>query len=195
MIDFQISQSEIATVADLLTKARKNAKAELVDVTVLRSTARFVVTGREYECDVEAETPGFAQVPLELLPQLQKTAKSFPDDPIRIRIEAGRIRIKSAAVNHPGIALTKGRVRSIDVPDDAPAIDFLAIKQIFSAAQIKENSLTAKIEAAKEELDEALASAAASLAGFNVTKKDLSTLAATYVAAHEEKMRKVLLPK
>ena len=92
MIDFEISQDDLAKASRQMTKARTDTGKDEIDMTCYRETLKFVVTGREFTCPARVEIKGMVRFPLAILPKLRKAAASFGEKPVRIRIEDGRIR-------------------------------------------------------------------------------------------------------
>ncbi|HEY5331593.1 MAG TPA: hypothetical protein VIJ79_17065 [Acidobacteriaceae bacterium] len=148
MIDFKISQAEISKASRLLSKVRTDPGTDIVDITCYRENVKFVVTGREITCPALVESVGAAQFPVTLMAKLGKLAASFDDENPRIRIEVGRIRVNSAAVSMPGIILRKIADRPIDIPDDAPIRDILALRYLFTQEELVASDLAKRYLAA-----------------------------------------------
>jgi hypothetical protein len=127
MIDFQITQEEFAKAARQMTRARTASPNEVVDLTCYPGSVRFLVTGREYTATALVQAKGLAQLPLNLLPKLRKVAGTFNEKPLRIRIENGKIRMNSMSLASGEITEKKINDRAIDIPDDAPVADILAL--------------------------------------------------------------------
>jgi hypothetical protein len=194
MIDFEISQDEFAKVVRLLTKARTPSDNELVDLTCYRDNVKFVVTGRELTCRAAVELKGMTQLPLAILPKLRKVAATFGDKPLRIRIDAGRIRVNSMSIALDRITTQKMSDRPIDIPDDASVRDILALKFLFTMEEVAESDLTARFLAANSERLKAIARATESLAAFAIPDDVIDTLVTQAIKAHAETLRSMLRP-
>jgi hypothetical protein len=194
MIDFEITQENLSKAARQMTKARTSAANELVDLTCYRDDIKFVVTGREFTCPARVELKGMAQFPLDLLPRLRKVAATFGDKPARIRIEDGRIRVNSMSITVEAITTRKMSDRPIDIPDDAPVSDVLALHYLFTAAEIADSDLTARVLAADSDRLKCIQSAASTLAHFCVPAVLVETLVNDALKAHAEALRPILLP-
>jgi hypothetical protein len=132
--------------------------------------------------------------PIAILPKLRKVASSFGDKPVRIRIEDGRIRVNSMSISIPGITIRPMSDRAIDLPDDAPARDILALNYLFTKEEIAESNLTARFLAANSQRIKAIDSAAVSLNAFGITNVDIESLVNIALKSHAEKLRAMLKP-
>ena len=132
--------------------------------------------------------------PLAILPKLRKVASTFGDKPVRIRIENGRIRVNSMSISIPGITTKPMSDRPIDIPDDAPARDILALNYLFTKEEIVESDLTARFLAANSQRIKAIDSAAGTLSAFGITSGDIESLVNIALKSHAEKLRAMLKP-
>jgi hypothetical protein len=82
-------------------------------------------------------------------------AATFGDKPLRIRIEAGRIRVNSMSIVLDGVTTRKMSDRPIDIPDDASVRDILALQYVFTKEEVAESDLTARFLAANSERQKA----------------------------------------
>jgi hypothetical protein len=194
MIDFEISQDELAKAVRQMTKTRTPGEQELVDLTCYRDNIKFVVTGRELTCHATVELKGMARMPLAILPKLRKAAVTFGDKPLRIRIEAGRIRVNSMSIALDGITIQKMSDRPIDIPDNASVCDILALKYVFTKDEVAESDLTARFLAANSERQKAVDRATELLATFGVPHEVVDSLVTQAIKAHAEILRPMLRP-
>ncbi len=194
MIDFEITQDDLAKASRQMTKARTDDGKDEVDLTCYRETLKFVVTGREFTCPANVESRGMVRFPLAILPKLRKVASSFGDGPVRIRIEDGRIRVNSMSISIPGITIRQLSDRAIDIPDDAPARDILALNYLFTKEEIAESDLTARFLAANSQRIKAIDSAADTLKAFGIKNVDIESLVNIALKSHAEKLRAMLKP-
>ncbi len=194
MIDFEITQDNLAKASRQMTKARADTGKDEVDLTCYREALKFVVTGREFTCPAKVESKGMVRFPLAILPKLRKVASTFGDKPVRIRIENGRIRVNSMSISIPGITTKPMSDRPIDIPDDAPARDILALNYLFTKEEIVESDLTARFLAANSQRIKAIDSAAGTLSAFGITSGDIESLVNIALKSHAEKLRAMLKP-
>ncbi|HXE07638.1 MAG TPA: hypothetical protein VN612_07065 [Acidobacteriaceae bacterium] len=191
MLDLTISKAKLNEATRQLTRARKSEHDELVDITCTHDSVKFVVTGREFSCLADVTSLGSAEIPLDLLPRLRKVAATFDTD-VRIRIEPGRVRVNSMSISHPAVALKRIGGRMIDIPDDAPAQDVLALQFLFTNTEIAESNLLGRVLEATSKLQKALDSATA-LEQFGVTRHQLRALVRENLKLHAESIRPNLL--
>jgi hypothetical protein len=194
MIDFEVSQDELAKAIRQMTKARTPSEHELVDLACYRDNIKFVVTGREFTCRATVELKGMARMPLAILPKLRKAAATFGDKPLRIRIDAGRIRVNSMSIALDGITTQKMSDRPIDIPDDASVRDILALKYVFTKEEVAESDLTARFLAANSARQKAVDRATESLATFGISHDVIDSLVTQAIKAHAETLRPMLRP-
>jgi hypothetical protein len=192
MIDFEITQENLSKAARQMTKASISEASEHVDLTCYSDNIKFVVTGRELTCPARVELKGKAQFPLDLLPRLRKVAATFGDKPVRIRIEDGRVRVNSMSIAAEGITTQKMSDRPIDIPDDAPVRDIMALHYLFTRAEIAESDLTTRFLAANSERLKCIQSAARTLAPFGVPVETVESLANDALKSHAEALRPML---
>lgn len=192
MLDFTISQAKLSEAVTQLTKARSTESHELVDLICSPDSVRFVVTGRDFSCDAQVASVGAAQIPIAILPRVRKAAATFDGD-IRIRIEDGRLKVNSMSLAMPEIALKRLAGRLIDIPDDAPARDVLALHYLFTDTEIAESNLVGRVLEANSILQKAL-DQSTDLREFGVTREQLSLLVQENLKVNAEVLRKVVLP-
>ena len=193
-IDFKISRAELSKASRLLSSVRTDDGSDLVDLTCYRDNVKFVVTGREVTCPASVEAVGAAQFPVTVMAKLGKLAATFNDESPRIRIEAGRIRINSAAVSMPEIMLRKVSDRPIDIPDDAPIRDILALRYLFSQEELVASDLAKRYLAAVSRKTKDIASVTASLAAYGIPADTVDALIRESLEAHAETLRAMLKP-
>ncbi len=133
-------------------------------------------------------------MPLAILPKLRKAAATFGDKPLRIRIEAGRIRVNSMSIALDGITTQKMSDRPIDIPDDASVCYILALKYVFTKEEVAESDLTARFLAANSARQKAVDRATESLATFGISHDVIDSLVTQAIKAHAETLRPMLHP-
>ena len=195
MIDFEITQQDFASAVRQMTKARTSDAEEQVDLTCTRESVRFVVTGRAFSCPAVVQARGMTRFPVDLLARLRTVASSFAPKPLRIRIDEGRVRVNSMSISVPNVKTKHLMDRPIDIPDDAPIRDMLALKYIFSPEEVAESDLTARFLAANAQRVKAIESSTELLAPFGVGMKKIEELVQDALRAHADTLRPMLSPK
>lgn len=194
MIDFEISQDELANASRQMTRARTSTATDYIDLTCYRDNIKFVVTGREFTCPAVVDLKGMARFPLSLLPKIRKSASSFGDKPARIRIEDGRIRVNSMSISLAGITAQKMNDRPIDIPDDASDRDILALNFLFTSGELADSDLTARFLAANSAREKAIDSALNGLDKFGVPREVIAEAIRDALKSHAERLRPMLRP-
>ena len=144
---------------------------DVVDVTCSKNSAKFVVTGPDATAAAEIESTGQARFPLDLIPKLKKIAASFGSEAVRIRVENGPIRINSMSVSNPDITVSEINDRPIDIPDDAPILDIVALQFLFTSDELASSNLMERFVEADKTRIKALKSAASTLAPLGLRAK------------------------
>jgi hypothetical protein len=102
---------------------------------------------------------GSGRIPLPVLKNMKKVMASFKQDRLRVRIEDTKLRIQTFGFTHPDIELKKSGVRAVDLPMDAAVIDVLALMKLFSAEELGESGLAARVMEAQERAIQSIDSA------------------------------------
>ena len=194
LIDFKLSRSAFMKTVNQLTKARASEADDLVDVTAYEGAVRFVVLGRETTVDAQVALRGAAQLPLSLLKRLGEVAKTFDQDTTRVRIENGRAWVNSMVVSNEKVGLERVLARSIDIPDDAPDRDLLALKYLFTPEQAAEANLTARLLAAHSRYLKVIDSCVKELSAYGIPPDHIKSIVDTALRSHAETLRPNLLP-
>ena len=135
---------------------------------------------------------GAARVPLPVLKNVKRVAVSFKSPQLRIRIEPGRIRVETFGFAHDQIELKSLGGRIADVPINAPALDLLGLQKLYSADEIAESGLTARMLDAQARVTAAIESAATSLKEFGVSREAIRELVDLHVAIHSKTLGRAL---
>jgi hypothetical protein len=135
---------------------------------------------------------GYGRVPLGLLKNVKQVAVSFKQDRLRVRIEDTKLRVQSFGFIHPDIEVKKSGVRAIDLPRDAAVIDVLALMKLFSAEELGESGLTARVMEAQERAIHSIESAHSYLKSFGVHREAVSDLLDAHVALHARALKAIL---
>lgn len=123
---------------------------------------------------------------------VKKVAASFKQDRLRVRIEDTKLRIQTFGFTHPDIELKKCGVRAVDVPMDAAVIDVLELMKLFSAEELGESGLAARIMEAQEQAIQSIESAHFHLKAFGVPREAVNDLLDAHVALHARALKAIL---
>ena len=194
MIDFKIEKSDFRKASQLMTRARTSAADEIVVITCTRGNVRFLITGREDTCSAQVDTTGQAQLPATILPKLVKVAATFPEGKLRIRVGTGQIKINSMSFTSSEITVSEIMDRPIDIPDDAPVRDILALKFLFTPDEITASDLATRFLAANSQRAKAIESAASLLGDFGVPSETVEHIVEEALRSNAEQLRPMLKP-
>jgi len=98
------------------------------------------------------------------------------------------------SISVEGITTRKMSDRPIDIPDNAPVRDILALHYLFTGAEIAESDLTARFLAANSQRLKAIQSAAETLEPFGIRCEVIETLVNEALKSHAEILRPMLCP-
>jgi hypothetical protein len=191
-MDFQIGKSEFTTALRQILQARKADSADMVDMTADRSLLTVVVTGRSIELPIEAQERGSFTIPIGVLFKMKKISGTYDNKEFRIRVSEGKFRLQGMSTSHPGIKARPIGRRIIDIPEDATARDILSLPSIFSADEIEDCGLQAKLLEAQKELADDLDSALWTIRKYGIERDELSAMAKLKIKTHADGMKRVL---
>lgn len=191
-MDFEISKKDFAAVLRQILQGRKADSADMVDMTADRSTLRVVVTGRSIEIPIEAQERGSFTIPIGVLFKMKRISGTYDDKTFRVRVSEGTFRLQGMSTSHPDIKARPIARRIIDIPEDATARDILSLPSIFSADEIEDFGLQAKLLEAQKELADDLDSALLTILKYGFERDDLSAMAKLKIKTHADGMKRVL---
>ena len=149
-------------------------------------------TGSSTHLSATVVQAGAARVPLPVLKSVKRVAASFKQDRLRIKIETGRFKVETFSFSHDQIELKTLGDRIADVPIDAPALDVLALQKLYSADELVESGLTARVLEAQEKAVAAINWVADSLKPFGVPREAVRDLVDAHVALHAKALKAIV---
>lgn len=194
MPTFKITPADLHEANEILTTARTAKGSEKLDITCAQGEAVFTVTGREYIAPVGVERAGSARIPLATLAEMSRCAKTFGREPLLVTLTEGEVKIKTHSIKSEHIKLRKATPRPIDIPDDAPARDLLALEFIFNPKQIKDSELTSRLNDARNTLHSSL-DRASGLEEFGIRREQLKLMVEQFLMNHAKTLRSVVKPQ
>ena len=173
---FLVERNEFKDAVSYLFSCRtRNRKpgAEYFDVDSGNTQIEMEVTGASSSCSAVVEKAGYARAPLIALEWCCKALRSIKDDRLRIHFSAGQLKMGSLIFKHEGISLRHRGGRLIDLPVDAPLPDVLALLTLFTAEEIEESGMLARVRKADRYASRLIDRAAKTLAPLGTTRNAL----------------------
>ena len=123
---------------------------------------------------------------------MKKISGTYDDKEFRIRVSDGKFRLQGMTASHPGIKARPIARRVIDIPEDATARDILSLPSIFSADEIEDCGLEAKLLDAQKKLADDLDSALWTIRKYGFERDELTAMAKLKIKAHADAMKRIL---
>ncbi len=177
MIEFNVGAKEFKKAVSLLLAGRKEHMD--TDTTEFKAVANLLElssVGTETQIDAEVVQAGYARVPLPVLRDLKKVAATYKQTRLRMRVDEGRFRIESYSLANSGIELKRMGAKMADIPVDAGFLDTLAMTKLFSAEEIAESGLAARVLDAQEKATAAIDGATTWLLPFEIPREEVRRL-------------------
>lgn len=183
MIELLVGTKDLKRAMGLILAGRNEYMLhDTADFHVIADTLEICSTGTSTRMAVSVAQAGYARMPLEILKRLRRAAGTFKLPRLRLRIEAGRARIENFGFSHPDIELKPIGARIADLPIDARPLDALALQKLYSAEELAESGLAARVLDAQQALRSAIDSAAFTLRGFGITTEAIRQLVENQIA-------------
>jgi hypothetical protein len=184
-MDFLIAKTDLASALRQMLLGQQPTSDEMVDITAhAAGSAVFVITGRSVDVPAQVAELGTASAPASVLHRLKSILKTYKEDPLRIRITPGRVRVENTAISEPRIVLRNIASRIIDVPTNARDLDLLALPFLFTTEEISDSNLTTRVLNAQQSLSDSISWAASSLASLGVTSDEVRQLVESKIRAY-----------
>jgi hypothetical protein len=177
MIEFIVAAKEFRKAVNLILSGRKeHMDTDTAEFKAVANMLELSSVGTETQIDAEVVQAGYARVPLPVLKDLKKVAGTYKQPRLHLRVDEGRFRIESYSLANPGIELRKIGVKMADLPVDAGFLDTLAMVKLFSAEEIAESGLAARVLGAQEKATAAIEGATTWLSPFHVPREEVRKL-------------------
>lgn len=190
MVEFVVAAKDFKKAIGLILLGRAaHMETDVAEFRAVAGLLELSSVGTETEMDVEIVQAGYAQVPLPVLKDLKKLAASYKQPRLHIRIEDRLLRIESYTLRHPAIELKRIGAKMADLPVDAGFLDTLAMVKLFSAEEIAESGLAARVLDAQEKATAAIELAASSLSIFQVPREEIRKLLDTQLTKRASELK------
>lgn len=191
-MDLMIDRKELDKALRQILQGRNAEGPDVVDFTAGRESLTVVVTGRSVEVAIEAAEIGSVSIPIAVVAKLKKVGKTYESEQVRLRATEGRLRLEGMSIANEGIRMRKIARRVIDIPQDARPIDVLSLRHIFTAVEIEESELGAKVLDAEKKLADRLDCAARDLQDYGVSRNELRAQVESRIRENAPSLRKAL---
>jgi hypothetical protein len=192
-MDLMIDRKELDNALQQILQGRNAQGPEVVDFTADRESLTVVVTGRSVEVDIEVTETGSVSVPIAVIAKLMKVCKTYEKEQVRLRATKGQVRLEGMSIANKGIRMRKIARRVIDIPQDARPMDLLGLPHIFTAIEIKDSELSAKVLQAEKKMAKRLDSASKDLADYEISRDELHALVESRIRDYIPSLRKAVL--
>lgn len=190
MIEFTVPAKEFKKALRFILVGREEySQADVVDFLVRAADLEICTTGTSVHLEACVYSAGYARLPLLLLKKIKKLASSYNKPKLSIRIDKERFRIESFAMVEEGIELKPIGPRITDVPIDATVLDLLAIQKLYSAEEIADSGLAARVAEAQQKSASDLNSAMLSLSRYGIPREVIRDLIDAHVSLHANATR------
>ncbi len=176
-VSFEVNLSEFSKVIRGLRPARargKRARADFVDINAYMSEVEIVAPGVSVRFDGRVMHSGYARVPYLTFEWFAKALKTFRQTSIEVYFSEGQVSVANLKFRHPDISVRLIGSRIADLPINAPLPEVLALLIRFTAEELSDSGLLAKVLAAQEEAKKLMDRAMKALAPFEIKREELS---------------------
>jgi hypothetical protein len=194
MMDFVIDKKALDSAMKQVLFGRSGSE-DLVDLRVERSMLTLIAMGTNVAVPVTSDASESVSVSITVsdLAKLKKVSATYKAGPVRIRIGGGRIRFQNTSIGVSASEATSAR-RVIDIPNDASVLDLFSLPAIFSAQEIEQCGLQARVQKAKDSVAGTLQSAVSTMGEFGFTRAEVFAMTEIKLESHAATMRRVLFP-
>jgi len=192
---FQLWNSRFAP--QICAKRRSNSpstvesfkETDCADLLVSSFAATFRTVGTAAEVPIEGTHPGTVRLPLKILVNVIKVAKTYNTPRLKWHFEPGVIRVEKFSLSHPDISLGILPDLKFDLPADAGPVHTLAVARLLSPEQIADQGLRERVEAAQRRVCAGVSTAALALKEFGISQGQLQELVDMRIREISEKMK------
>lgn len=190
MVDLVVGTKDLKKGISLILAGRKEyVDQDTADFIAIADSLKLCSTGTSTEMDANVVQAGYGRVPLPILKSIKKVAGSFRTDRVRVKIEAGRLKIETFGFSHPDIELKRIGTRIADLPVNASVLDALAMQKLYSAEELAESGLAARVLGAQERAIATVERATRSLEEFEIPRAAVAELVEAHVLLHAKALK------
>jgi hypothetical protein len=191
-IEFRVRTEDLKRVARQLEATRGQFKTtDVADLVVSTSVLELTAVGTETAIAIDGKVTGSARLPMLMLVKMAETARTYHQKEVSVTVDNGFTRINRTTTRHPEITLNSAVTTPPSMPADASALDTLAIASMMNPEQTADAGLRERVEAAQRKASAAIATAAAALKDFNVSRTELTDLIDQKVSEAAEMIKRV----
>jgi hypothetical protein len=192
VIEFFVKNKDFRQAVRLILAGRKQfMDTDTADLNVRGDRIELQSTGTSTDLPAEVVAAGYARVPLPTLKEVTRVARSFATTRIRVRIEPGKFRVESFSLSHRDIELRPIGARIADIPVNAPPADALALLKLYSADELADSGLAARVVEAQEFATSRINSAFNYLQELGVTRDEILQLVDQHVTSRAKVLKAV----
>jgi hypothetical protein len=192
-MNFSIDAAEFRNALELLLSTSSNSHVtDSLDLIAEHSKLTLQITGSWYEVTIDTVQGGGLRIPLRMVERVSRMLETYGQGSINVSGGNGYLKVGDPTITSTAIICRETVRRKIDIPEDASALDVLALTELFTRVEIEESALTKRLRMEQEHLAERLAAAASSLSDFGVSHQELLSLVKAHIRDHAPKIRKAL---
>lgn len=190
MVEFVVDAKAFKkAIQQILVGRREYLHKDTADLIAVADSLALCSTGTSAEIDAVVVQAGLGRVTLPVLHNIRKVAPTFSFPRLHVEIGVGRIKIASYTLSHPDIELKPISARTADLPINATVIDALAMQKLYSAEEIVESGLAARVLDAQKKARRAISDAEYALHSFGVPREAIRDLVEAHIALHAKALR------
>ena len=190
MLEFSVVAKDFRkSISLLLVNRAGHMQTDVAELRAVASSLELSCVGTEATLDAEVAQAGSVQVPLAVLKNIKRVAASYKLPRLHFRIEDGVFRIESYSLRDRAIELKRMGAKIADLPVNAGFLDTLAMVKLFSAEEIAECGLAARMFEAQQKATAAIELATSSLALFQVPREDIRKLLDAQVSRRASELK------
>jgi hypothetical protein len=194
MLELFVKTEDLKKAIRFLLVGRKDYLShDSADFRAVADTLELCSTGSSTQIAASVIQAGYARVPFDVLNNLKRAAVSYKQARVRLRIEAGRLRIENFGLSHPDIELRTIGTRIADLPVDATPLDTLALVKLLSSEEIADAGLSARVLDAQESAIAVIDSVTTSLRKYGVPREAVRDLLESHLTLHACSLKAALL--
>lgn len=190
MVEFTVAAKDFKKAIRLILVGRAaHMDSDLADFRAAANLLDLSSVGTETKVDADVAQAGYAQVPLPVLKDIKKIISTYKQPRLRVRIHEGVFRVESYSLSHTGIELKRIGAKMADLPVNAGYLDTLAMVKLFSAEEIAESGLAARVLDAQQRANAAIELATLALLVFQVPREEVRKLLDAHLSARAAELK------
>ncbi len=174
-LDTKQAQKTFTEIKRILTAAKNWKITTRMEITVLDGKVQLI--GQGFVLDLDALTTGSCKLVVPAY-HWYELVKTTPNPVLKVVVSEGEAMVGKVSVKVQTTFFETDKIlRSILLPVNPKALDYWKLQfQGFTQEELEFNGLLARIEKAKEELDQSIKLAALKLSSFRISEEDIRDL-------------------